>query len=114
MFNNFQEYVSITDQLAKHGAICVEDHSWAKEFQIPNMEFDFPSVTKKGKIIILIKNKNPIYLQLDDGSKLFFTNDEFKRINGEPTIGKTMVVKLLRLPQDQSDTPSQIQSCQVF
>lgn len=114
MINNFQEYVNIKDGLAKYRAICVEDYSWAKEFQIPNMELDIPSVTKKGKIIILINKKNPIFVQLDDGSKLFFTNDEFKRINGVPVVGKTMVVKLLRLPQDSLESPSQIKSCQVF
>jgi len=114
MINNFQEYVNIKDGLVKYGAICVEDYSWAKEFQIPNMELDIPSVTKKGKIIILINKKNPIFVQLDDGSKLFFTNDEFKRIKGVPVIGKTMVAKLFRLPQDHSDKPSPIQSCQVF
>lgn len=114
MTSNFQEYVNLQDTVAELGAVCVENYfAWAKSYTLPNMNLDLPCTEKQGKIVVLIKRQNPIFIQLDDGSKLFFSNAEYRRINGEPSIGKVMKVRMLRLPYDQSDSPSQIQSCQI-
>jgi hypothetical protein len=80
---------------------------------LPSTDFVIPNITKTGKIEILIKNKNPIFIQLSDGSKLFFTLDEFKRIKGEPKIGKMMTVEFQRHLDDLSDIPSKIIGCQA-
>jgi len=115
MFNNFQEYARIQDCIEKYGSFCVDEgFDWVKKFVLPDFDLGLPTVDKKGKITILIKRKNPIFVQLDDGTKLFFTYDEFKRINGDPVVGKTMAVKLLRLPGDTNESPSKIHSCQIF
>jgi hypothetical protein len=44
---------------------------------------------------------------------LFFTPDEFRRIDGKPEIGKTLLVSMQRLQNDFSDLPSKIISCKV-
>lgn len=115
MTNNFKEFANMMDCLEKHGALCVsEDFSWAKSFVLPNMSLDLPETEKKAKISLIILKKNPIYVQLIDGTKLYFTHDEFRRINPQPEVGRIMAVKMLRLPTDNGTYPSQITNCQVL
>jgi hypothetical protein len=114
MINNFKKFVNLKDTVSEFGALHVEHNfSWVKSFNLPKMNLDLPTIEKKSKIHTIIIKKNPIYIQLDDGSKLFFTHDEFKRIHGEPLVGKTMTVKMIRLPGDKTDYPSKIQRCEV-
>jgi len=77
------------------------------------MDLGLPTITKSGTIDLMIKNKNPIFVQLSDGSKLFFTHDEFKRIDGEPERGRKMTIVFQRLSNDTSKQPSQIIKCKV-
>lgn len=115
MQHNFIEFVAIRDCLNKMGSFAVEENfDWAKEYNLPNYELDLPTIEKKSAIHTVIKNKNPIYVQLADGTKLFFTFDEFRRLNHEPVVGKMMVVKMLRLPHDNGPMPSQIKSCRII
>ena len=80
----------------------------------PVLDAMLPSVKKTGKIQILMKNKNPILIQLSDGTKLFLTWDEFRRIKGNVEVGKTMTVLFQRHTHDNSVNPSQIQSISVL
>jgi hypothetical protein len=80
---------------------------------LPSIDLALPSLTRHGQITIMLKNQNPIYVQLNDGTKLFFTIDEFKRIKGFPEIGRTMTVTFQRHHNDISDMPSKIDSCTV-
>jgi hypothetical protein len=57
--------------------------------------------------------KNIIQITLEDGTHLMMTWDEFKRIHGEPRVGKMMTVVMQRRPDDTSRFPSQIQSAIV-
>jgi hypothetical protein len=117
MNNNFKSYVELTEKVGTHGAILVpEGFDWAKVIsaQLPKLDLGLPQVEKRAKIDIIMDKKNPIYLQLSDGSKLFFTYDEYQRIDGKPERGKTMVVTMQRLSHDHSDLPSKIVKCQVI
>jgi hypothetical protein len=58
------------------------------------------SVQRTGRITTLLKTKNPIYIKLSDGTECNFSFDEFKRIQGNPNIGKTMTVVFQRHPDD--------------
>lgn len=81
---------------------------------LPGLDLQLPTVKKTSKINILEKNKNPIYIQLEDGTKLYFTWDEFKKIKGKkPERGDIMSVTFQRLPHDNSKEVSQIQSVEV-
>lgn len=81
---------------------------------VPGTDFQVPIVKKSGRIDAINKKKNPIYIRMQDGTQLFFTWDEFKRIKGkEPERGDIISVLFQRLPGDTSKTPSQIQSVEV-
>jgi hypothetical protein len=84
-----------------------------RPLSLPGNDLGLPSVQRSGRIDILIKDKNPIYVQLSDGSKLFFSLDEFKRIKGFPEVGRNMTVIFQRAPSDLSLNVSQVQSVQV-
>lgn len=115
MKNNFKEFTNMMDCLERYGAICVsENFSWTKSFVLPNMSLDLPETEKKSKISLIILKRNPIYVQLSDGTKLYFTHSEFRRINPQPEVGKIMAVKMLRLASDNGTYPSQITNCQVL
>jgi hypothetical protein len=89
---------------------------WANEIakKLPNISLDLPCIEKKSIIYDIKLNKNPIMILLQDGSKLFMTVDQFKRISGKPEIGKTLVVNFQRLQNDNSNLPSTIKSCKVI
>ena len=73
-----------------------------------------PMIHRKSTIRIVDTKRNPIFVFLDDGTRLHFTYDEFKRIKGgEPAPGKTMTVVFQKNPNDRTEVPSQVQSCKV-
>jgi hypothetical protein len=53
-------------------------------------------------------------MKLSDGSQLYFTHDEFKRIKGTPENGKIMSYELIRLANDKSNLPSKIKNCYII
>lgn len=68
-----------------------------------------PQISRTSTVRFVERNKNPIFVLLSDGTKLFFTWDEFKRIQGaEPAPGKKLTVFLQRLDSDNSQSPSKI------
>lgn len=84
---------------------------------LPSIDFSIiaPTVERKSKIYHIEFNKNPITIILQDGTKLFFNLDEFKRIQGgKPEAGKTMSVVFQRSPLDNSVNPSKLVSCRVL
>jgi hypothetical protein len=72
------------------------------------VDLGFSSVQKTGRIISFLKNKNPIYIRLSDGTECNFTFDELKKIEGIPEIGKTMTVIFQRHPSDITNNFSKI------
>ena len=117
MNNNFKNYIELIEYVNKHGAVLVpENFAWAKSIarSLPQHQIELPNVEKRGRIEIIMDKKNPIYVQLSDNSKLYFSHDEFKRIEGKPERGKTMIVTMQRLGNDASELPSQIVKCQVI
>lgn len=86
---------------------------FASPIRLPNIQLDLPSITKTGKIALIIKDKNPILMQMTDGTQMYFTIDQFRRIMGNPEVGRTMTVVFQRDPTDKSRTPSKINACQV-
>jgi hypothetical protein len=74
-----------------------------------------PTLSRSCPISFVERNKNPIFVLLSDGTKLYFTWDEFKRIPGiEPEVGRTMTVVFQRFPGDHSQEQSQIQSVKCY
>ena len=76
---------------------------------IPN---DIPTVKKTSVIRVVERNKNPIHISLDDGTRLYLSWEEFKRVGGcQPEPGKKMTITFQRRANDASIVPSQVQSC---
>lgn len=82
---------------------------------LPDINIGLPSVDKKAKITQILDKKNPIFIGLSDGTKLFMTYDQFRKINGKkPEVGRTMVLSMQRTPEDNSKNPSILTKCTVL
>lgn len=81
-----------------------------------NGEFDLglPSVSKTAQVKQISDKKNPIFVFLSDGTKLYIPFDSYKKINIEPQVGKTMMVTFQRRKEDGSLIPSKIQSIKCY
>ena len=81
---------------------------------IPGAGTITPYVTRKSRVKSFISNRNPLYIELADGTKLFMTLEEYKRIKGDlPLVPKhtEITVYFQRLPADLSPNSSQIIFC---
>lgn len=79
-----------------------------------NTVLNIPETKRSGRITTLNTDKNPIFIKLSDGTELKFTYDEYKKIDGNPAIGKVMMVSFQRHPLDKGAENSNIQSVKVF
>jgi hypothetical protein len=86
------------------------NQSMARSNQVglPETDMTIPSVTKEGRITSLILKKNPIYVRLSDGTEASFTYEEYKRIEGEPALGKVMTLIFQRHPSDSTTMHSKV------
>jgi hypothetical protein len=85
------------------------------DLNLPGIDIDLnlPTVTKASTINFIDDKRNPILVVLADGTQLFFPHDAFRRIKGEPSIGKTMTIVFQRREDDVSQQPSQIQAVYI-
>jgi hypothetical protein len=74
------------------------------------LDIGLPTTSKTSKICILKDKQNPILMALEDGTRLYLPYDSFKRITGEPELGRMVTIVMQRRIDDNSATPSQIQS----
>jgi len=117
MKSNFKSFIGFTEYLEFYQALDIpESFDWAKSYaqNLPKINLNLPTIQKQAKILILHQKNNPIFMKLSDGSQLYFTYDEFKRIHGQPRVGATMQFDLQRLPHDTSETPSKIVHCKII
>lgn len=105
---NFKEYLSRIDE------------SLFPKSQETN-KIGIPIVSKNSKIIILDEKgklsstKSPIFIQLEDGTKIYMTRNQFDRISGDkPEIGKTLKISFQRNLLDKRPIHSQIDSIYCF
>ena len=116
---NFKDFLLIMEYLDAGSAVGIPsdwgsgENSMGAPVFLPKLDLELPTTTKTGRISLLIKDKNPILLQLDDGTQLYFTLDQFRRISGTPALGRTISVAFQRMLSDRSKMPSIISSCQV-
>jgi hypothetical protein len=110
---HFKEYIKVIENFKKSSFCLEENFNWAKDIVLPDVDLGLPTIEKKSVISILNDKTNPIYMELKDKSKLFFTYEEFKRIQGKPEVGKTIYLKMQRHGGDNSKYPSRITMCKV-
>lgn len=98
-----------------NGAFVPDEHTANRQsnffdpLYLPKTELTVPKSEKSGRITCLLLKKNPIYVRLSDGTEAHFTFDEWKKIKGEPAVGKNMRIVFQRHPQDWSKQASKIE-----
>lgn len=118
---NFRDYMALIEYVNNVGAAVTLPADTSNSMSLdgsspeqPKNLLSLPAVTRSGRIDTILKNQNPIYVRLSDGSELYFTHDEYrKRIKGNPEVGRTMTVVFQRHPNDGSKVPSKIDAAQV-
>lgn len=77
---------------------------------MPGTDMSLPTVEKKSTIRSIVKNKNPIFIMLMDGTKIYLTLDEFNRISTfkKLAVGEKVTVTFQRNPGDSGQEPSKI------
>jgi hypothetical protein len=79
---------------------------------LPGLDLAIPTISVSSQVALVERNKNPILVLLRDGTRLNFSWDQFKRIEGcEPMRGKQMTVTFQRNPKAGKTEISQIISC---
>lgn len=72
-----------------------------------------PSMRRQSVIKYIERTKNPVFIHLEDGTRLYMPVEAFRRIKGaEPAVGRTLVVVMQRRPEDYAQAPTQIDSCE--
>lgn len=99
----------INGVLTQGGSDHLPDFSMPRQGQ----DLTIPQVTKTGVVEIFDWKRNPIYMRLSDGTELTMTYDQFNKIEGKPSVGKTVTVIFQRHPQDFNDQRSKIDKCIV-
>lgn len=60
-----------------------------------------PIVVTTSKIRFIDESKSPILIQLDNGTKLYLSYDQFKKLNN-PEVGKNITVEFIRNPENKN------------
>ena len=96
------------------GALVSSDVTGSEQFStlgsnhLPSTDLTIPSATREGRITTLLLKKNPIYVRLSDGTEANFSYDEYRRIQGQPGLGKVMTIIFQRHPDDMGRSYSKI------
>ena len=94
---------------------------------LPSIDLELlalPTVTRTSIIRVVERNRNPVRIQLDDGTRLFMQEDDVRRLERKGhmvEVGKTAKVVFQRRGDGQSmvgpigkDSPSQVQSIEIY
>lgn len=118
---NFKQYIKISEQntVGKHNDFATSaflPSDWTGSETAPDLRLPFlsstdiqiPQISRSSIISNIILNKNPIIIELKDGTRLFLSLDEYNRIQNKPEIGKKINVVFQRNETDKSENPSKI------
>ena len=118
---NFKQYIKITEQntVGTHNDFATSaflPSSWTGTESAPDANLPFlsstdlkiPQISRSSTINNIILNKNPITIELKDGTKLYLSLDEYNRIQNKPEVGKNITVVFQRNELDKSEAPSKI------
>lgn len=78
-------------------------------------EGDLPEEEFVSTIMLISDKSNPIMFTLKNGSKLFFTFPEYRRLHGKPEVGKNIKYCLQKIPNiNKQNQPYIIKKCIIF
>jgi hypothetical protein len=92
MKSNFSMYCRLQELCESHSLYIPENFDWVKPYLnlLPNYDLQLPIVTKKSKIHMIQRNKNPITIHFENGGKMYCSHDEFLRLPKNLELGKTI------------------------
>lgn len=81
-------------------------------YGIPGVDLEVPHVARNSKIRSVDRNRDPIRVTLMDGTVLYMTLDEFRRVDSRTKLepGRKITVTFQRRGDDGSPDPSKIVS----
>jgi hypothetical protein len=79
---------------------------------LPSTDLEIPHVSRRSKIKSIEKNKNPIKVQLADGTTIYLSLDEFRRVDSRTKLepNREITVTFQRRDEDGSPEPSKVVS----
>ena len=119
---NFREFLKLSEQntVGTHNDVASGSYlgtDWTgsdtpdglegQGLHLPGLDL-VPTQSRSAKITFIERNKNPVFIMLQDGTRLNFSWDEFSRIKDKPEVGKTMTVVFQRWPGDTTEENSQV------
>lgn len=123
---NFKQYLKIIEQntVGTHNDFAsgaMLSSSWAGSESppekllpwLPSTDLNIPSVTRTSFITNIIKNKNPIVIEMKDGTKLYLDIDQYNRIGKTPEVGQRITVHFQRSPTDTTNQSSKIEKIEI-
>lgn len=123
---NFKQYLKIIEQntVGTHNdfaSSAMLSSSWTGSESppekllpwLPSTDLNIPSVTRTSFIINIIKNKNPIVIEMKDGTKLYLDIDQYNRIGKMPEVGQRITVVFQRNPTDTTNQSSKIEKIEI-
>jgi|APGre2960657373_1045057.scaffolds.fasta_scaffold01024_8 hypothetical protein len=79
---NFATFFNLHELCETNSVFIPEGFDWAKPLAslVSSVNLDIPIIKKKSKIHMIHLRRNPIVVHFADGSKIFLSNDEYRRI----------------------------------
>jgi len=79
-------------------------------YGVPGVDLEIPTVKRSSTIRSVESNRNPIRVSLMDGTTLYLTVDEFRRVNSRTKLesGKEITVTFQRREDDSGTAPSKV------
>lgn len=79
-------------------------------YGLPGVDLEIPHVTRRSRIRSVERNKNPIKVQLMDGTTIYLSADEFRRIDSRTKLDpeREITVTFQRREDDGGHEPSKV------
>jgi hypothetical protein len=108
---NFSAFFELHELCEKSSVFIPEGFDWAKPLAslVSSVNLDIPVIKKQSRVHMIHFRRNPIVVHFADGSRIFLSNDEYRRMpkidvgdmvdysmfdrgNGQPMIVKSIRV----------------------
>ena len=78
----FANFFKLNELCETNSVFIPEGFDWAKTLAslVSSVNLDIPVIKKQSKIHMIHFRRNPIVVHFSDGSKIFLSNDEYRRV----------------------------------
>ena len=113
MNKSFSTFCKLQELCESHSVYIPENFNWVNDYIsiMPKIDLKLPIIQKQSKIYMINKNKNPISIHFEDGSKIFCSYDEFLRLPKNIDVGQTVKFNMFNT---KNDKPMIVKSFQII